>query len=69
MKPGTCYAFQKQEEEMEYMRMFISLGVMLFSILLCACRSADNGNDSFYPAMIARSLVSGGNNYRIKHFM
>jgi lysophospholipase L1-like esterase len=54
---------------MEYIRIFISLGIMLIFMLFFACLSEDNGNDSFYSKMIARSLISGGNNYRIKRVM
>jgi lysophospholipase L1-like esterase len=51
------------------MRIFLLVGVIVISMFLFACPMGGNGGDAFYSEMIARSLISSGNNYRTKQLL
>jgi hypothetical protein len=51
------------------MRIFLLVGVIVISMFLFACPMGGNGGYAFYADMIARSLISSGNNYRTKQLL
>jgi lysophospholipase L1-like esterase len=56
---------------MKQKKIFLLVGIILtvLSVFACMTKNKMNAKPAFYTAMLTRSLISTGNNYRMKHVM